>query len=52
MKNIKKQKKKLTIAAMALCMLIVTGGILARILDISFAGSNVGQGGYCKGWKW
>lgn len=42
--NMIKQKKKLTIIAMALCMMIVAAGILARILGISFAGSNVGQG--------
>lgn len=48
MKNIIKQKKKLTIVAMVLCMLIVAGEILARILGISFADSNVGQGDIVK----
>lgn len=44
MKNIMKQKKKLTITAMAVFMLLVGGVIIARLLGVSFAENNVGQG--------
>ena len=44
MKNMIKTKKKLIVTAMALCMLLVGGVIIARLLGVSFAENNVGQG--------
>ena len=44
MKNMIKTKKKLAITAMAVFMLLVGGVIIARLLGVSFAENNVGQG--------
>ena len=44
MKNMIKTKKKLAITAMAVFMLLVGGVIIAKLLGVSFAENNVGQG--------
>ncbi len=42
--NMIKQKKKTIIVAAALCMLLISGLILSKLLGVSFAENNVGQG--------
>lgn len=44
MRNMIKTKKKTIMIAVALCMLLVSGLVLSKLLGVSFAGSNVGQG--------
>ncbi len=44
MKNMIKTKKKTIIVAAALCMLLISGLILSKLLGVSFAENNVGQG--------
>lgn len=48
MKNIMKQKNKAIIAAMLVCMVLVTGIIVTKLLGVSFAGDNAGQSGIVK----
>ena len=44
MRNMIKTKKKTIIVAAALCMLLISGLILSKLLGVSFAENNVGQG--------
>ncbi len=44
MKNIMKQKKKLIVTAMALCMLLIGGVTIANLLGVSFAKNNIRKG--------
>lgn len=42
--NMIKSRKKTIIISVALCMLLISGMVLSRLLGVSFAGNNAGQG--------